>query len=623
MTVLQALCGYYDRLAATGGAPRLGYSVENISFAIVLASDGKVVDVRDIRDNSGKIPRPSQHAVPQPPKRTSGIGSKFLWDNTSYFFGVTKLDTTVSEAKVKKAIERSHNEHAAFKEMHERLLSNTHDEGLHALYVFLKSWNPLDYPSLRYHDEMLDQNVIFQLDGEHDYIHNRSAARTLVSDRLATLETRRSLCLVCVKTAAIAQLHPSIKGVRDAQSSGASIFSFNHDAFTSFGKKKNDGANAPVSEAATFAYTTALNTLLATKRGVDEKSKPIWQNRVQIGDATTVFWAEVPLGAGPGAVDDAELMIAALIDPPPSAGEENAKLRDALAKIEAGRPIEEAAPGLHEQTRAYILGLAPNAARISIRFWLDGTLGELAENIGKHWRNLAIEPKPWTTPPTAWRLLSQLAPLRHNPNGQLQAEAKHVPNHLAGELTRAILTGGAYPLPLLTMCLSRLRADREVTPLRVAMIKASLCRRNMEVPVALDRNEFNTGYQLGRLFAVLEDAQRAGVGKVNAGIRDKYVGAASATPGRVFPLLLRGAQNHLSAARKKTRGGWATNLEKELSQIMGGLSAAAPFPATLSIDDQGRFFVGYYHQQSDLFTKAPPKESGDAPDDSDDTDSED
>lgn len=201
----------------------------------------------------------------------------------------------MSEAKVKKAIERSHNEHAAFKEMHERLLSNTQDEGLHALYVFLRSWNPVDYPSLRYHDEMLDQNVIFQLDGEHGYIHNRPAARALVSERLASLETRRSLCLVCGKTAAIAQLHPSIKGVRDAQSSGASIFSFNQDAFTSFGKKKNDGANAPVSEAATFAYTTALNTLLAAKRGVDEKSKPIWQNRVQIGDATTVFWAEVPL----------------------------------------------------------------------------------------------------------------------------------------------------------------------------------------------------------------------------------------------------------------------------------------------------------------------------------------
>ena len=185
-----------------------------------------------------------------------------------------------------------------------------------------------------------------------------------------------------------------------------------------------------------------------------------------------------------------------------------------------------------------------------------------------------------------------------------------MPNHLAGELTRAILTGGAYPLPLLTMCFARLRADREVTPLRVAMIKASLCRRKVEVPVALDRNEFNTGYQLGRLFAVLDDAQRAGVGKVNAGIRDKYVGAASATPGRVFPLLLRSAQNHLSAARKKTRGGWATNLEKELSQIMGGLSAAAPFPATLSIDDQGRFFVGYYHQRPAYSRRRRPKRVG-------------
>jgi CRISPR-associated protein Csd1 len=623
MTILQALCGYYDRLAATAAAPQLGYSVENISFVIILSSDGRVVDVRDVRDNQGKTPRPSQYTVPQPPKRTSGVDSKFLWDNTSYVFGVTTPDMTVSEAKTARGMERMAKEHSAFKELHEKLLADSKDKGLHALYLFLKSWRPATYPTLRYHDDMIDQNVIFQLDGEHGYVHERPAARTLVSERLASSDAQRNLCLVSGKMAAIARLHPSIKGVRNAQSSGASIFSFNKDAFISFGKKNNDGANAPVSEAATFAYTTALNTLIAAKRGTDAKGKPIWQNRVQIGDATTLFWAEVPPNADPSALNEAELMIGALIDPPSSASEENAKLRDALAKIEAGRPVEEAAPSLHAQTRAYVLGLAPNAARISIRFWLDRTLGELAENIGMHWRHLAIEPKPWKVPPTAWRLLSQLAPLRRKPNGQLQAEAEHVPNHLAGELTRAILTGGAYPLPLLTMCLCRLRADREVTPLRVAMIKASLCRRNKEVPVALDRNEFNTGYRLGRLFAVLEDAQRAGVGKVNAGIRDKYVGAASATPRRVFPLLLRGTQSHLSAAHKKARGGWATNLEKEMSQIMGGLSAAAPFPATLSIDDQGRFFVGYYHQQSDLFTKAPPKVGADVPDDSDDTDSED
>jgi CRISPR-associated protein Csd1 len=620
MTILQALCGYYDRLAATGVAPRPGYSAQQVSFAVILSSDGVIQDIQDLRDCSGKKARPVYRDLPQPEKRTVQVVSNLLWDKTSYVFGVTAQDATLSKAKAERALVRNRREHAAFKTRHEMLLDSTDDPGLGALLRFLQGWDPAVYPTLRYHDEMLDQNVVFRLDGDHLFLHERPAARALIASQTDNPDAERGRCLVTGKIAPVARLHPSIKGVRDAQPAGASIVSFNKNSFKSYGKEQ--GANAPVSEGATFAYTTALNTLIAAKRGTDAKGKPIWQNRVQIGDATTVFWAEVPPDSDPGALNETELMIGALIDPPPSANEENAKLRDALAKIEAGRPIGEAAPDLDAQTRVYVLGLAPNAARISIRFWLDRTLGELAENIGKHWGHLAIEPKPWTTPPTAWRLLSQLAPLRRKPNGQLQAEAEHVPNHLAGELTRAILTGGAYPLPLLTMCLSRLRADREVTPLRVAMIKASLRRRNKEVPVALDRNEFNTGYRLGRLFAVLEDAQRAGVGKVNAGIRDKYVGAASATPRRVFPLLLRGTQNHLSAAHKKARGGWATNLEKEMSQIMGGLSAASPFPATLSIDDQGRFFVGYYHQQSDLFTKAPPKDT-DASDESDNSDSED
>jgi CRISPR-associated protein Csd1 len=414
MTILQALCGYYDRLAATGAAPRLGYSAQQVSFAVILSSDGVIQDIQDMRDSSGKKPRPVYRDLPQPEKRTVQVVSNLLWDKTSYVFGASAPDTTLSKAKAERALARTRKEHTAFKTRHEKLLDGTDDHGLGALLRFLQGWDPITYPMLRYHDEMLDQNVVFRLDGDHLFLHERPATRALIASETGNLDADRRLCLVTGKIAPVARLHPSIKGVRDAQPAGASIVSFNQNSFTSYGKEQ--GANAPVSEAATFAYTTALNTLIAAKRGTDTKGKPIWQNRVQIGDATTVFWAEVPPDSDPDALNEAELMIGALIDPPPSASEENAKLRDALAKIEAGRPIEEAAPSLDAQTRAYVLGLSPNAARISIRFWLDRTLGELAENIGKHWRHLAIEPKPWTVPPTAWRLLSQLAPLRRKPN---------------------------------------------------------------------------------------------------------------------------------------------------------------------------------------------------------------
>ena len=245
------------------------------------------------------------------------------------------------------------------------------------------------------------------------------------------------------------------------------------------------------------------------------------------------------------------------------------------------------------ETQFYVLGLSPNAARLAVRFFLQSTLGELIDCAGRLYRDLFIEPHSWTVPPALWRLLRETAS---------QRDLDHVSPALAGEFARAVLTGGRYPRALLALTLLRIRADGVVNDLRAAICKACIVRDSRksfeeeDVPVALDSNEPNPGYRLGRLFAILERAQYAALGDVNANIRDKYFGSASANPARVFPLLLRGTQDHLGKVRSKGGGGLAHWFDQQIAEVMSGLASSQPFPSTLRLEDQGRFAVGYYHQ---------------------------
>lgn len=573
MTVLSALNSYYDRLAKRRAVPPYGFSYENVSYVIELTADGKAVNVIPLIDTTGKKPRPQRILVPRPEKRTSGVAANFLWDKTSYVLGVTETPTN-----------RTSQEHAAFRALHEEALAGTNDEGLSALLAFLAGWTPDRFDQQPFLPEMRDSNVVFQLDGEHGLLQDREAAKTVWARLLSTEVGEEGLCLATGEMAPSARLHPAIKGVLGAQMAGASVVSFNLDAFTSYGKEQ--GANAPVSERAAFGYTAALNKLL-------ERGSP---NRVQIADATTVFWAEAS-ERGEDSAQAAEGLFSILVDPPaPDDAQEAAQVRDVLEKIEKGRPLAEVKPDVEDDTRFYVLGLSPNAARLSVRFWHESTLGEMAERFRDHWAALSIEPTPWRTAPALWRLLYETA---------AQRKAENIPPQLAGELMRAILTGGRYPSALLSAVVTRFRADQDVNGMRAAICKACLVRQGEDVPVSLNREEPNPGYRLGRLFAVLESVQRAALGKVNATIRDRYYGAASATPASVFPVLLRNTGHHLSNLRKGDKGGLAHWFEREMGEIIGGLDAR--FPSNLRIEDQGRFAVGYYHQR---FTKR-----ADAPDD--------
>jgi CRISPR-associated protein Csd1 len=227
-----------------------------------------------------------------------------------------------------------------------------------------------------------------------------------------------------------------------------------------------------------------------------------------------------------------------------------------------------------------------------------------ARRLAEHYQDLRLEPIPWKTDPAVWRLVYATAPSRDG-----KAKADDIPPQLAGEIARAILAGRRYPRSLLTNIVMRLRADGDISGLRVALCKAVLARDfrlgvkgiDEEIPMSLNRESISPGYRLGRLFAELENIQRAALGgSVNATIRDRFFGAASATPASVFPVLLRNTQHHLSRLRKD-KPGLAHTLEKEVGDIVDGLDTQ--FPRSLRLEDQGRFAIGYYHQSKARFAK--------------------
>jgi CRISPR-associated protein Csd1 len=592
MTVLQALNRYYDRMAARHEAERPGYSREKISFAVVLAMDGFAIDVIDLRDHSGKKPQPRLCEVPAVVKRTAGILPNVLWDKTAYTLG-----RTAGEGK------RTADEHDAFKARHLALLQDSIDPGLTALRAFLTKWRPEHFDHAPFKAEMLDANIVFRLEGDPGLLHEREAARRLIAGQ-AVDDGPRSVCLITGAESRVRRLHPTIKGVEGAQSSGAALVSFNLDAFTSYGKEQGD--NAPTSEGAAFRYGAALNRML-------DRGSP---NRLPrpVGDSTVVFWADAS-GVGEDAAKAAEDLFAGWFNPQATeadaenlAGDEDqaARLRDALRDVAAGRPLSDIDSRLTDGVHFHVLGLAPNAARLSVRYWLDDRFEAFAQRLALHYDDLAIDPLPWrSTPPSVQRLLVKTT--------ALQEKFDNIPPLLAGEVMRSVLGGGRYPRTLLAAALIRLRAgDNPDTGWHAAAIRAVLARdHRLNHPterrdwlMSLKRDLDDPPYQLGRMFAALEAAQRiASEGKINATIRDRYFGAASANPASVFPILLRGVQNHLGKLRKKGKGGW---IEKEIEDISDLLPAA--LPRALPLEAQGRFVIGYYHQRKAQFAGRPAED---------------
>ncbi|MDE2976811.1 MAG: type I-C CRISPR-associated protein Cas8c/Csd1 [Acidobacteriota bacterium] len=609
MTILQSLVAYYERIGAKGEAPPFGYSEQGISYALVLSMEGALIDVQDLEGSSGSRRRPLRLRVPQPEVRSGrAVKPNFLWDKTGYALGTTKDESQQGWRTTGRG------EFEAFKESHLSMLAASADAGLRALAAFLRAWRPENYGLLGPGGDMLDKNVVFRLDdGTVQFLHDRPAARRIWEDRLSSRGSSDGLCLVTGEHETRARVHPKIKGVWGATSAGASLVSFNLDAFNSFGRRQGD--NAPVSERAAFAYVTALNALLSHDS----------RQRVQIGDASTVFWAEAASSetAAKAAEDLFSIMAAG-----PSDEQEAAKVRDKLLAVAAGRPLVDVAPDVQEDTRIFVLGLAPNAARLSIRFWHEDSIGSLANRLREHWQDLTVDPAPRSWPPAVWQLLRETAVQRartssgnqalQRAGGALSARRRsgNVPPALGGALMRAILTGGRYPRSLLAAVVARIRADKgdnALNSMRAAICRAVLARdyrlqpgKEAVPPVTLHEDSNDIAYNLGRLFAAYAYAEKS-VAARNATIRDKYVGSASATPLRVFPVLMRGYEHNRAALAKAggKKAGSGVKADRAVGRIVDLLPPA--LPRALGLEEQARFFIGYYHQEQAFYAKGDPE----------------
>ena len=567
--ILQALNDYYERLRADPemNVSDFGFSMQGVHFCLTIDKEGNLVgDPLDLRQD-GKALRIE---VPGPVERTVGVLANFAWDNTGYVLG----------ADNKGKPERTQKTHEAFKALAKEVLKDVDDEGATAFLAFLAQWTPEKADSLPGWKEMVGMNVVFRLDGNRQFLHQRSAFRSAWLNYLAAAGcVHTGMCLVTGKeNAPIPYIHSPIKGVPGAQSRGAALISFNFDSAISFGKKQN--LNAPICEQAAFAYTTALNTLLASGS----------HRKVQIGDTTVVFWTDVPVAA--------EEFFGLAVGGKEAEDQKMAKeIEQYLRTVVKGHYPYELG---ERDTAFYVLGLSPNAARLSVRFWYVGTVGKMAENIGAHYKALSLQRSFENDPeyPRPWWLLKELAP---------QRDSRHIPSLLAGQLVRAIVHNQLYPRTLLTSVMSRIRADKQVNYLRACIIKAYLIRNaQKEIAMGLDKDNTDIGYRLGRLFAIVEHIQNNAVPGANATVRDRFFGAGAATPRRIFPVILKNAQHGLAKIRKE-KPGWAITLDKSLQEILDNVDPKNGFPATLPLEKQGMFVLGYYHQRQDLYTKQEDK----------------
>jgi len=579
--ILHALNSLYERLAddPESGIASYGYSRERIDYEVILDENGGY-RIAPLLTSVGSETKPGKRmAVPHHgEKRTVNNRPFFAWDNSEYIFGVSREPKHAKRAALRLEL---------FKELHHSQ-EDLRDIPVYEAFVhFLNAQTAGSNPEIEDIDSFLGAKCVFRLSNTTSYLHDESRVRERWLQMLEASQGDQSTgqCLITGKNTRIADLHPAIKGVVDPGGQAEKgLCTFNLNAFQSYGKTgKTRGLNAAVCNEAAFAYTTALNRLLDPNRG----------RRMRVGNTSVVFWTE---GDSP-----AEPFIADLLNPSgkadakASAEDETrlAEVRDMIDAIAHGKfPPQLGEPG----TRFYVLGLAPNAARISIRFWHVDTLGDFVEKLHRHFADLDIARGAKDLPhPPLWRLLRETV-----------RDAKDIPDLLEGALLRAVLSGQHYPQMFFAALLRRIQADREVRFVRAAAIKACLNRNYMEeLSVALDPDRPDQAYQLGRLFAELEKTQKDAL-NVNDTIKDRFFGAAMATPGSVFPRLVKLSTHHLGKLPVHSR----TYHDRRIQAITGNIES---FPSHHSMQQQGLFAIGYYHQRQDIFTKKTNAEDAPEP----------
>lgn len=619
--ILQSLVDYYETLARQGAIAKPGWGDYKISYAVNLNQQGEVIGIlsleKEVMRGKKKVSVPTIHMLPEGVKKTVGIRPQFLWANAAYCLGLPKENKTAdmtedAATKWEKDKKRSIACFEAMKQYHLDILEAVHTPSAEALKRFFTTWKPEtaeNHPVLKPYltTNLLTANVMYAVEGVFVQDDETIRAAWDAHYNQPSDDAVKGQCLVTGKIGPIARIHPNIKGVRGAQSSGASLVSFNADAFESYGHSGGQCYNAPVSEHAAFAYTTALNQLIA-----DEKHCKV------IGNTTVVYWA----ANGEEAYQD--LLHSAVFEDDDTIDDETL---DALfSHIQKGMPFDFKGVPIHPDTPFYILGLSPNAARLSVRFFLQDTFGHFIDHVRKHYERLEIVmPQQHRAYLPLWRLLGETVNKKN--------KDKTASPLLAGAVMRSILSDTPYPQALYNHVMLRVKADQDdkdrhiykITAEKAAIIKACLLKnfpKGETITVALNEESTNTAYVLGRLFSVLEQIQEKahekdnGRGKVpdseknrkgiNSTIKDRFFNSAAATPGWVFPILLKMANHHLR--KLNDRKGLKIELEKMVTELEGKIEMnGQPIPARMNLTDQGLFILGYYHQTQKRYAKKEEK----------------
>ncbi len=578
--ILQALKEYYDRVSADPDseiAPE-GFERKPLEFLIVIDQKGELINIEDTREKVGKKTVAKSFILPRSKGRSgsrSYATTFLLWDHIGYLFGYPKDD------------KKSANQHQTWIDSLENLPQELKDDdGVRAVIRFYSNGGVEKVSQNETFQECLKStpcNMSFKLHNDlvpvpcrqkiTDYV---SAACSDSDDESSKEPAKNGLCLATGEYGVISRTHGRTPINKDTKSLIGFQKNSGYDSYC-----KEQGYNAPIIKSTEFAYVTGLNTLLKSKN-----------QRLNIGDTATVFWSAKKTGF--------ESDFSAFFSEPPKDDPEVGvrAVRALFASLKTGAYAEDDA-----QTDFFVLGLSPNSARISVRFWHKGTVGEFATRIRQHFEDLKIV-KPPKEPEfySVWRLLVNVAS---------QDKSDNIPPNLAGEFMRAILNGTLYPATLLQAALRRIHSDTDsrVKPVRAALIKAYLNRyhrvyktNHKELTMGLDTTQPSVGYQLGRLFATLAKIQDEAQPGINATIRERFYGSACASPVTVFATLLKLKNHHLAKLPNKGR---AINFERLLGEIISNL---IDFPAHLDLHEQGRFAIGYYHQWQDFFSKPDKSE---------------
>ncbi len=568
--ILKALYDYYNRC---GNLPAPGMEEKEIGFVIVISKEGKFLRFEDCRTDKtiGRVYLVKKHV-----SRSSAAVANYLYDNSAYVLGYSDKDDSEKNQlyfntfveKVQSILDRMPDNSDI------RTLMNFYAQGREAIHSEVEQ-DPL-WEDIKKNLSKKYSVFSFRIEGDLRILAEKK--ELMQTNEGTKNDNSRGLCMVTGVQGELVDTTTATM-IQGSQATAKLVAFQVNSGYDSYGKEKC--GNAPISHEAEFAYTTALNTMLRRDS----------RNKFTVGNRTFVFWAS----SNDKAAEQAEESLFDLL------GYSEEKKDNPNAKIEQVRKVFTAiysgSLSTSLEDRFYILGLAPNSARIAVVYWSETPLRDFAGKILRHFDDMEIiDTRKDRKPYMGIKDILSAVTL-----GGKQSEA--TPN-LPESIIKSIFLGTPYPYTLLSACIRRIRAESDdgnaARITRIAIIKAFLNRQNVNdkrMEIMLDKRNTNQGYLCGRLFAVLDRIQEDANGI--SSIRERYMNAASSTPSSVFATILNLSSHHLENLSNE---GKKVFYEKLKQEIIDKISSDG-FPAHLDLQDQGRFFVGYYHQRQDFFNK--------------------